>query len=305
MNYRFQMKCVAMVACAMFAVACETGTRTPVSPSAVVGGASALNADGSNLKVSSPLALSPLFEQTNTSLKPVLAAKGSTGLYARDAQLSHRFQVSESDAFSDIVATGTGVSDAAGITRWTVETDLKTDKRYLWRVRAEMGDAVGPWSNVMAFTTVKTGATPTTAGGGSTGPRPADPAPGTRLPFPSGFQELLNSGVGGNFGNDRSCPRGLKYVNNPWQDQVIDAFRQRDSRWGYNGKPTRTAADNNGVPVVAAGDEAAYHYGAGPDQGSFDVYLVDMLLSHCGSPALTWRVFTGEEPGFWTGAGRF
>jgi len=35
------------------------------------------------------------------------------------------------------------------------------------------------------------------------------------------------------------------------------------------------------------------------------VYLVDMLLSHCGSPQLTWRVFTGEEPGFWSGAGRF
>ena len=29
------------------------------------------------------------------------------------------------------------------------------------------------------------------------------------------------------------------------------------------------------------------------------------LGSHCGTPSLTWRVFTGEEPGFWTGAGRF
>jgi hypothetical protein len=104
----------------------------------------------------------------------------------------------------------------------------------------------------------------------------------------------------------QSCTRGIKYVNNPWQDRVIDAFRAIDSRWGYNGKPTRTAADNNGVPVVAAGDEAAYHYGPGPDQGSFDVHLVDMLISHCGAGAsLTWRVFTGEEPGFWTGAGRF
>ena len=101
-------------------------------------------------------------------------------------------------------------------------------------------------------------------------------------------------------------PRGLKYVNNPWQDRVIDAFRQRDSRWGYNGKPTRTAADNNGVPVIAAGDEAAYHFSGGPDQGSPEVHLVDMLGGHCGpSPTITWRVFTGEEPGFWTGAGRF
>jgi hypothetical protein len=165
-----------------------------------------------------------------------------------------------------------------------------------------MGDAVGPWSNVMAFTTVKTGGTTTTGGGGtSTGPRPADPPPGQRLPLPDMRGELAKFSD-----TSQSCPRGLKYVNNPWQDRVIDAFRAIDSRWGYNGKPTRSAADNNGVPVVAAGDEAAYHYGPGPDQGSFDVHLVDMLISHCGSGAsLTWRVFTGEEPGFWTGAGRF
>jgi len=30
------------------------------------------------------------------------------------------------------------------------------------------------------------------------------------------------------------------------------------------------------------------------------------LIGHCGAtPTTTWRVFTGEEPGFWTGAGRF
>ncbi len=114
-------------------------------------------------------------------------------------------------------------------------------------------------------------------------------------------------GVLANFGDaSQSCPRGLKYVNNPWQDRVIDAFRAIDSRWGYNGKPTKSASDNDGVPVTAAGDEAAYHYSGGPDQGSPDVHLVDMLIGHCGSaPTLTWRVFTGEEPGFWSGAGRF
>jgi hypothetical protein len=170
MNYRFQMNCMALAACAVFAVACESGMRSPVSPSAVVGGASALNADGSNLKVNAPLALSPLFEQTNTALKPALAARGSTGIFARDAALSHRFQVADSDSFANIVASGTGTSDAAGITRWTVDTDLAVNKRYVWRVRAEMGDGFGPWSKVMAFTTVKAG--------GSTIPPPTVPVPG-------------------------------------------------------------------------------------------------------------------------------
>jgi hypothetical protein len=276
--------------------------RSPVSPSAVVGGVAALNADGSNLKATAPLAIAPLFEATNISVTPTLAARAGAGVY-EVAPLAQRFQVADSDAFTNILASGIGATDASGVTRYTVDPALPASRRVLWRVRAELGDAVGPWSNVMAFTTAGTAAATVPSGTPSTsaGPRPADPPPGVRLPLPD-MQGVLR-----NFGDaSQSCPRGLKYVNNPWQDRVIDAFRQIDSRWGYNGKPTRTAADNNGVPVVAAGDEAAYHYGAGPDQGSTEVHLVDLLIGHCGTaPTLTWRVFTGEEPGFWSGAGRF
>jgi hypothetical protein len=301
MNYRFEMKCAAVALCAVAAVACESGMRSPSSPSAVVGSVSALNADGSNLKVNEPLPVTPLFESTNISVTPTLTARGSTGNYTTGAQLSHRFQVSDADGFANIVASGTGVTDASNVTRWTVDTNLAANKRFVWRVRAELGDAFGPWSKVMAFTTAGATATSPTTPTTSTGPRTPDPAPGVRLPLPDMRGTLAQFADA-----SQSCPRGLKYVNNPWQDKVIDAFRQVDTRWGYNGKPTRTAADNNGVPVVAAGDEAAYHYGSGPDQGSPDVHLVDMLLSHCGTaPTLTWRVFTGEEPGFWTGAGRF
>jgi hypothetical protein len=301
MNDRFQMKKMTLVLCAVVAVACEGGMNSPVSPSAVTGSGSALNADGSNLKASSPLAIAPLFEQTNASLTPTLSARAGAGRYERPS-LAQRFQVSDSDTFANIVATGMGVTDASGITRYTVDPALTANKRYVWRVRAELNDAVGPWSNVMAFTTVGAAGTPTAPTGPSaSGPRTPDPAPGVRLPLPD------MQGVLARFSNaSDSCPRGLKYVNNPWQDRVIDAFRQVDTRWGYNGKPTRTAADNGGVPVVAAGDEAAYHYSGGPDQGSPEVHLVDMLGGHCGpTPTLTWRVFTGEEPGFWSGAGRF
>ena len=296
------MKKTALVLCAVVAVACESGMQSPVSPSAAIGSVSALNADGSNLKASSPLAIAPLFESTNIAVTPTLAARAGAVKYG-NAALAQRFQVADSDNFSNIVSSGMGATDASGVTRFTVDPALAASKRYVWRVRAEMNDAVGPWSNVMAFTTVGAGGTPVAPSGPSTGggPRTPDPAPGVRLPLPDMFGTLQRFSDASN-----SCPRGLKYVNNPWQDSVIDAFRQVDTRWGYNGKPTRTAADNNGVPVVAAGDEAAYHYGGGADQGSFDVHLVDMLGGHCGAaPSITWRVFTGEEPGFWTGAGRF
>lgn len=303
MNYRFDWKKTALVVGAVVTVACTGSMNTSVSPTAVVGNTGSLNADGSNLKVNQPLGVAPLFEATNSSITPTLIARASTGRYQSGATLAHRFQVSEADSFASITASGMGVTDASGVTRWTVDPALTAAKRYVWRVRAELNDAVGPWSTVMAFTTTGPVATtpPVTTTPSGSGPRPSDPPAGQRLSLPD-MQTVL-----ARFNNaSDSCPRGIKYVNDPWQDRVIDAFRLIDTRWGYNGKPTRTASDNGGVPVVAAGDEAAYHYGAGPDQGSPDVHLVDLLVGHCGpNPTVGWRVFTGEEPGFWTGAGRF
>ena len=303
MTYRFQMNMVVFAACAALAsAACQGSMQSPVSPSAVEGGVSALNADGSNLKVTAPIGIFPIFESTGVQVTPQLAGRASFGRNVTNAAFSYRFQVSDADGFGNIVATGTGAVDGSGIVRYTVDPALSTNKRYVWRFRAELNDGFGPWSSVMAFTTTTGSGVPgPPPGAPGAGPRPADPPPGQRLPLPN------MQGVLAQFANaSDSCPRGIKYVNNPWQDRVIDAFRQVDSRWGYNAKPTRSAADNNGVPVVAAGDEAAYHYGPGQDHGSPDVHLVDLLGGHCGStPAITWRVFTGEEPGIWTGAGRF
>lgn len=135
--------------------------------------------------------------------------------------------------------------------------------------------------------------------------RTPDPAAGQRIALPN-VRAFIDQSVNARLDLlAQSCPRGLKYENNPWLDYMVDRLRTLDTRWGYNGKPTRTAADNGGQPVIAAGDEVAFHYGAGPDQNSADVYLIDLLEGHCGSsPRPTYREFTGEERGFWTGAGR-
>ena len=135
--------------------------------------------------------------------------------------------------------------------------------------------------------------------------RAPDPAAGQRAPLPDvqGFIAQANAARPELLA--QSCNRGLKYVTNPWLDYIVDRLRTLDTRWGYNGKPNRSAADNSGVPVVAAGDEISYHFGPGPDEGSPDVYLIDILIGHCGTPVLGYRIFTGEEPGRWTGAGRF
>jgi hypothetical protein len=135
--------------------------------------------------------------------------------------------------------------------------------------------------------------------------RTPDPSSGQRLPLPDIRAFTQQAAAARPELLAQSCPAGLKYQNNPWIDYMVDQLRTLDTRWGYNGKPTRTPADNGGQPVIAAGDEVAYHYGSGPDQDSREVYLIDLLEGHCGAtPRLTYREFTGEEPGFWTGAGR-
>lgn len=301
MMHKTHLKGAALAAlCAVTLVACEGGTPAPTSPSAVIGsGGAATNPDGTIVKSTTPSGLAPTHEATNVSLQPTLVAQAAAARFGGSA-FAHRFQVSKTETFDEITQTGLGSFDTQGIMRYTVPTPLATGTKYYWRVRAEVEDQGGPWATVRSFTTTGATANPTptpTTGGNRT----PNPAAGQRLPLPNLQSELAK------FSNTSdSCPGGVQYQNNPWLDRVIDHFRTFDTRWGYNAKPTRGPSQNGGRPVTAAGDEAAYNYGSQADEGTTEVHLVDMLISHCGtSPSLGWRVFTGEEPGRWTGVGRF
>ena len=301
MMYQTQLKGAALAAlCAVTLVACEGGTQAPTSPSAVVGsGGAASNPDGTIVKSTIPAGLSPIHDSTGISLQPTLVAQAATPRFG-GAAFAHRFQVSTTETFETITQSGLGSFDTQGIMRYTLPAPLTTGTKYYWRVRPEAEDQGGPWSPVRAFTT--TGAATPTARPDQPGEkRTPNPPAGQRLPLPNMFSELQK------FSNTSdSCPGGIQYQNNPWLDRVIDHFRTFDTRWGYNAKPTRGPSQNGGRPVVAAGDEGAYNFGSQSDEGTTEVHLVDMLISHCGgSPSLGWRVFTGEEPGRWTGVGRF
>lgn len=198
---------------------------------------------------------------------------------------------------------------------WTTSATWASDNDGIVRVNnvGFITTVSGGAANVTATVSGVRGTLPITV---STAPTPVpgqvirtpDPPAGQRIPLPDYLQSFVNqlNAARPDLYRTQSCPRGLKYVNNPWQDYIIDNLRTRDTRWGYNGKPTRTAADNGGVAVVAAGDEVAYHYSGGADLNSTEVYLIDLLEGHCGSnPLPTYRNFTGEEPGRWATAGRF
>lgn len=139
----------------------------------------------------------------------------------------------------------------------------------------------------------------------STTVRVADPAVGTVLAMPDIWDLLqrINATMPPTQAN--SCPTGRKYETNPWLNNIVDQLRTYDTRFGYNRKPTKTPDDNDGFPVVAAGDEIAYFRGSGNAEGSYDVYAIDILLASCGgAPQLYYRDIA-PEPAIWTGAGRF
>ncbi len=276
---------------------------TPVSPSAVIGAGAALNADGSNIKATAPNGVFPFADATNVPVEAILTIQAAKAHYLV-ATFAHRFQVSDSDSFATLLSNGMGSIDSQGLVRYFTDK-LPASKKVFWRSRAESGDKFGPWSNVMAFTTVGAGSTPTTPStpadpnAPAVGPRPPDPPPGSRLPLPNARPFI--EAMAGQLNVLPSCPFGRKYSSNPWLDKLIDNLRASDARWGYNGKPTRQAEHNDGIPVTCAGDEIAYHYGAGDSMNSPNVYLIDTLGGHCGpNPTTTYRDFTGEEPGFWT-----
>lgn len=158
-----------------------------------------------------------------------------------------------------------------------------------------MGNAVGPWSSPARFLTVKENRTPNPTSG--------------RLPLPNMLhvvQQVIDENPG-ILAPNRSCqdPAHGGHPVTGWEflDTVVDTLRLHDTRWGYNGK--------RGNVNDPSQDVVAYHWGAGPSEGSTQVYIIDIMFQHCGSnPQPAWIDQTGETArqgsiGRWTGRGRF
>lgn len=131
---------------------------------------------------------------------------------------------------------------------------------------------------------------------GGSGPRTPDPAPGTRLPLPnrSGVASSLANAYGGELRNSCREHGG----NNAWLFRLVQRLRQEDSRWGLNWK--------RGNRGDMSQDIVTYHFGAGPDEDSTQVYILDVISGHCGpNPGPNWADVTeatrqGNTIGRWT-----
>jgi hypothetical protein len=90
--------------------------------------------------------------------------------------------------------------------------------------------------------------------------------------------------------------------NNEFLYEVVRRLRAQDDRWGLNWK--------RGVIGDLSQDVVDYHWGEGPSEESTDVYIIDIIVGHCGEdPQAGWIDVTAatleqNEVGMWTLAGQ-
>jgi hypothetical protein len=291
MKYAIQIGLVALLAAS---AACSSND-TPVSPTATpgVGTAAAVPEGTPTLKANAPGSPSPASGST-TELAPdntipvQLSVANAVATHANTVALGHRFQLFEG---STLIAEPL-IPAGSGRTSWTVTAQLKYDTVYTWRARAELSDAYAAWSPNWTF---KTPAAPT-----SGTRRTPDPAPGSRLPLPN-RSAVVNAAFAA---RPDLVRRSCQEHGGTWEfmDYLVDKLREEDNRWGYNGKRGNAADPSQ--------DIVDYHWGAGRSDGSTQVYIIDIMLGHCGSPGPAWIDQTGVTAqqgtiGRWTGRGRF
>lgn len=125
------------------------------------------------------------------------------------------------------------------------------------------------------------------------GNRTPDPAPGRILPLPD-MSDIVDE-VARSYPNDLRNSCREHGGNNTWLFRLVQRLRQFDTRWGLNWKRANRGDMSQ--------DVVNYHYSAGPDEDSFDTYVVDVIGGHCGpnpGPAFQDVTVLGTRGAIWT-----
>ncbi|MEZ5284065.1 MAG: hypothetical protein R2712_04495 [Vicinamibacterales bacterium] len=107
------------------------------------------------------------------------------------------------------------------------------------------------------------------------GPRTPNPPPGQRLPLPnmSSVVDAIAREYPGDLRN--SCG------NHTWLFRLVQELRRYDTRWGLNWKRGRVGDLSE--------DIVNYNFGSEADEGTTNVYIIDVIGGHCGSnPSPAW-----------------
>jgi hypothetical protein len=261
------------------AIACSPSAQNPASPTTLLPAGTGAAADGSTLKVPAPTQISPIGDTRIDSRRPTFVFRNVAGKYV-GATFSYELElIGPGNAVVDRIT----VAQASGTqTQYAYGTNLERDTPYSWRVRATLSPYFGPWSPTSGFVTIRE-------------PRTPDPPPGQRLPLPNGLPILLAVSAQLPPTDANACPDEYPATGWQWVDRVVAALRETDTRWGYNWK--RRIVGSLSTDVIN------YHYGPGPDEGSFEVWTVKILRCQGdGHPPVQWIDITNPDgPGaMWT-----
>jgi hypothetical protein len=243
-----------------------------------------------------PVPVSPIANQLATSTAPhfVLTNAGVSG---PAGTVEYRVDVARDQGFTQLVASGAAVRSGGGTTMVSLG-GLPASTALYWRARGSDGKVTSAWSATQSFRTPPSGTEPGPPPPPPGGNRTPDPAPGQQLPLPNMFAVVQQVGAEYPSALANSCQDG----GGTWEfmDRLVDRLRQYDTRWGYNWK--RAVVGDPSLDVVN------YHWGRGPDEGSRNVYAIDVIIGHCGSnPRVGWIDITDPNGAgaMWTGRGRF
>jgi hypothetical protein len=117
-----------------------------------------------------------------------------------------------------------------------------------------------------------------------TSPRTPNPPPGQQLPLPN--REAVAQEIARLYPADlrNSCVESGG--NNTWLFRLVQRLRQEDSRWGLNWKRGRRGDLSQ--------DIVTYNWGSEPDEGTRQIYVLDVIVGHCGgNPGAFWLNQTG------------
>ena len=263
---------------------CSQSSEGPTAPSAAIGGSAAAGGpNGETLKFNPPALVSPVDRTKAEDRRPTLVWANAQSKYGG---IGVAYDLEVETSTTRVYEQTVGESENFGA--HLLPFDLEYDTLYFWRVRARIGNDVGPWSNYAEFMSPSrpTATLPSFAGGGSTCAAPLSPmgAGEIRKPRPN-HSSVLRGLVAANPGLiESSCQEH----GGSWEflDRSVDTLRAIDGRYGYNAK-----RGNMNDPSV---DVVSYFWGNHDQfQGSSQVYIFDVIGGHCGPfPSIAWNDVT-------------
>ncbi|MBA3270795.1 MAG: hypothetical protein H0T71_09800 [Acidobacteria bacterium] len=280
------------VVCALAITACSGTPQTTLSPTGVTAELTAVNADGSTVKVGAPRDLGPNNGETVGSLRPTL---GFTNPPGRFVTVGFAYDLEIQNANGSVVYERT-IGESGSSSTHGLEADLTYSDNFRWRARVRLGSQAGPWSEFATFRTLDRPAPPAPP------PPTATATPSGQLPFPvpaacgpgdPGNRFACASAVAGLSAEWASCAAGRGVSCHRFTREVVYALSQSDPEWQ--------------LIQAGPGGHGCNCFGCGTSDGSYfredtAVYggnrVFDMIVGAGGpSPSVNWSPVPGPRAG--------